>query len=245
MPAPRFTLDLPARGRRTAGVTLVATVEQELERRIRKGPLKAGDRLPTEQVLIDDLGVSRTVVREAVARLQARGMVEVRHGAGVFVAKADKSTSVNRVVADLSQVATVLDVLEIRRAVEVEAAARAAARRTPSQEMRIREAFQAIGAAIKRGEQATEADFAFHRAIAEATNNRIFVEFLEGLGQRSIPRAQVPALRRPDAAYLQKVQQEHAAVLEAIAAGAADKARDAMRRHLQESQKRYRALLPK
>jgi DNA-binding FadR family transcriptional regulator len=245
MPAPRFTLEMPARGRRAAGVTLVATVERELERRIRKGPLKPGDRLPTEQGLIDDLGVSRTVVREAVARLQARGMVEVRHGAGVFVAKPDKSTSVNRVVADLSQVATVLDVLEIRLAVEVEAAALAAARRTPSQEMRIREAFQAIGAAIKRGEQATEADFAFHRAIAEATNNRIFVEFLQGLGQRSIPRAQVRAARRPDAAYLQKVQQEHAAVLEAIAAGAPDKARDAMRRHLQESQKRYRALLPK
>lgn len=244
MPATKPSSPALARTRRASGVTLVATVEQELERRIRKGPLKPGDRLPTEQGLIDDLGVSRTVVREAVARLQARGMVEVRHGAGVFVAKADKTASMNRVVADLSQVATVLDVLEIRLAVEVEAAALAAMRRSPSQEMRIREAFQAIGAAIKRGEQATEADFAFHRAIAEATNNRIFVEFLEGLGQRSIPRAQLKVPRRPDAAYLQKVQREHAAVLEAIVAAAPDKARDAMRRHLQESQRRYRAMLP-
>lgn len=233
------------RNRRAGGITLVASVEQELERRIRKGPLKAGDRLPTEQGLIGDLGVSRTVVREAVARLQARGMVEVRHGAGVFVAEAGRRASLNKVVADLSQVSTVLDVLEIRLAVEVEAAALAAARRTPSQEARIREAFQAIAASIKRGEQATEADFAFHRAVAEATNNRIFVEFLEGLGQRSIPRAQVSASRRPDTAYLQKVQQEHAAVVEAIASADADRARNAMRRHLQESQKRYRALLPK
>lgn len=226
-------------GSKAGGARLSDTVESTLEARIRAGAPAPGERLPTEQQIGAEFGVSRTVVREAVARLRARGMVEARQGSGLFVAAADPHGLAGR-----DRIPAVLDVLELRMAVEIEAAALAARRRSPAQDMRIREAARDMGLAIERGEQATDADFAFHHAVAEATNNRVFVEFLDGLGARTIPRAHLGPPAAPDQDYLRKVQAEHVAVMRAIAEQDADAAREAMRAHLQESQRRYRAFLP-
>jgi DNA-binding FadR family transcriptional regulator len=212
---------------------------------IRGGRLAPGARLPTEQELTDALGVSRTVVREAVAALRADGLVVTRRGSGAYVA-ADPTASPFRIASRPRQpLADVLDVMELRLAVEVEAAALAAERGTRRQVASVRAAWRAIDRALHRGEGAVAEDFALHRAIADATGNRQFPRFLEFLGSHVIPRQSVrltvdtPAERK---AYLERIQQEHGRIVGGIAAGNPADARRAMREHLTRSLERYRNL---
>lgn len=239
--------DLAARrtGRRPRR-NLTQMVIAELRERIASGRLKAGDRLPTEQALIRELEVSRTVVREAIAALRADGLVQPRQGIGVFVLEpARAAPGLSLLSEDAGKISSVIETLELRAAVEIEAAGLAAVRRSPAQEAKIRERYEEIAAAIARGETAEEADFAFHLAIAEATNNRHFREFFEFLGRRTIPRSQLPSrsdspLRSP--AYVRQLQAEHEAILSAIRRADAEAAREAMRIHLKGSLERYQRL---
>ncbi|MFZ5781964.1 MAG: FadR/GntR family transcriptional regulator [Pseudomonadota bacterium] len=211
---------------------------------IRGGRLPPGARLPTEQMLTDALGVSRPVVREAVAALRADGLVVTRQGSGAYVA--DPLAGPFRIAALRANALTdVLDVMELRLAMEVEAAALAAERGTRRQIAAIRAAWRAIDRALRHGEGAVEEDFAFHRAIAEATGNRQFPRFLSFLGSHVIPRQSVrltmdtPAERR---AYLERIQHEHARIVSGISEHDAGEARRAMRDHLTRSLERYRRL---
>lgn len=228
---------------------LTQMVVAELRERIGSGRLKPGDRLPTEQALIQELGVSRTVVREAVAGLRADGLVEPRQGVGVFVREpARPAPGLSLLSEDAGKISSVIETLELRAAVEIEAAGLAAERRSPAQEAKIRERYDEIAAAMARGEVAEDADFAFHQAIAEATNNRHFGEFFAFLGRRTIPRSQLPdregggqsPVRTP--AYVRQLQSEHQRIMEAICRGDPEAAREAMRIHLKGSLERYQRL---
>jgi len=207
--------------------------------------LPPGAKLPTEQEMVAAMGVSRTVVREAVAALRAQGLIVTRQGAGAFVA-ADADRRPFQLAFDgLPSIAEVLDVMELRASVEVEAAGLAAERGSPAARKRVGAALKAIDAALDRGEGAIAEDFAFHRTIAAATGNPQFAHFLEYLGRFIIPRQSIRvAAHRPEGqrAYLETFQREHAAIATAIVARDADAAREAMRRHLANSQARYRRL---
>jgi GntR family transcriptional repressor for pyruvate dehydrogenase complex len=225
--------------------SLSEEVTDRLAEQIISGELAAGAKLPSEQEMMTGMGVSRTVVREAVAALRARGLVITRHGVGAFV---DLDTSRRPYVIDpegLGSLNSVLEVLELRMAVESEAAAIASERATAVQIKAIREAQRVLGRAIANGERAVKEDFAFHLAIAAATQNHRFVEFLEFLGRLIIPRQ---SIRSSDGSpeglrkYLSRIETEHEAIFDAIAAHAPKKARDAMRRHLLNSRERYREL---
>lgn len=131
-------------------------------------------------------------------------------------------------------------------AIEIEAAALAAQRRTASQEADILAAFSEFDSQITRGEPTGAADFAFHRAIAAATSNPFYVEILDVLGRRTIPRDIVTTLSAGllhSSDYQQRLQTEHRDIMNAIIDGDATSARDAMRRHLSASQRRYQSLL--
>jgi len=223
---------------------LAEQIVARLSADIRDGRLAAGARLPTEQALTSALGVSRTVVREAVAALRADGLVVTRRGSGAYVA--DPAAGPFRIAAPHAPaLGDVLDVMELRLAVEVEAAALAAERASRRQIAAIRTAWRGIDRALKRGEGAVEEDFAFHRAIADATGNRQFPRFLAFLGSHVIPRQSVrlsvdtPAGRR---AYLERIQHEHARIVSGISGHDAGEARRAMRDHLTRSLERYRNL---
>lgn len=191
------------------------------------------------------LGVSRTVIREAVAALRAEGLVITRQGAGAFVAS-DESRAMFRLAPEgLSSISDVLDVMELRLAIELEGAAIAAARMTPEHLAPVAEALAAIEAAIARGEGAVQEDFAFHRAIAVATGNPKFVKFLEFLGRHVIPRQSIrSSLSTADEQrqYLSGIQREHRKIFAALEAGRATEARRAMRTHLTRGLERYRHL---
>ncbi|NIB59842.1 FadR/GntR family transcriptional regulator, partial [Agrobacterium tumefaciens] len=116
------------------GRTLVVKVSEELRSQIAKGRYKTGDRLPSEAQLTQEFGVSRTVVREAIASLRSDGLVEPRQGAGVFVlepAPVERRPFHN---VDLARVSSLIEMLELRTAVEGDAAGLAAIRRSPAQE---------------------------------------------------------------------------------------------------------------
>ena len=212
---------------------------------IRGGRLAPGARLPTEQELTSSMGVSRTVVREAVAALRADGLVVTRRGSGAYVAE-NPATSPFRIAApQRGRLSDVLDVMELRLAVEVEAAGFAAERATRRQVAAVRTALHDIDRALRQGEGAVAEDFAFHRAIAEATGNAQFPRFLAFLGSHVIPRQSVrlsvdtPADRR---IYLERIQNEHGRIVAGIAGGDPAEARRAMRDHLTRSLGRYRKL---
>jgi len=212
---------------------------------IRSGRLAPGARLPTEQQLMQAMGVSRTVVREAVAALRAEGLVTTRQGSGAFVS-ADTSRVPFRIDPEgLSSIEHVLDVMELRLAIEVEAAALAAERATPQALASVEAALREMEAAIVRGEGAVSEDFALHRAIALASGNPRFAELLRYLGGYVIPRQSVrvtmdaPEQQR---SYLMRIQKEHARICEAVVSRRPADARKAMRAHLTNSLKRYRRL---
>jgi GntR family transcriptional regulator, transcriptional repressor for pyruvate dehydrogenase complex len=220
-------------------------IAERIAGEITRGKLDAGARLPTEQEMVAAMGVSRTVVREAVAALRAEGLVVSRQGAGVFVAP-DVARRPFRLVLDgLPSIEEVLDVMELRGSVEVEAAGLAASRGSATTRRRVARALAAIDRALDRGESAIDEDFAFHRAIAEATGNPQFPHFLEYLGRFIIPRQSIRvAAHRPEGGrtYLETFQREHAVISAAIIRQDAPAARQAMREHLANSQERYRRL---
>ncbi len=163
-------------------------VSERIAALITSGRLQPGERLPTEAELMDAMGVSRTVVREAVAALKADGLIVTRQGAGAFVAS-DAARMPFRIDPDsLSSIDDVIAVMELRLAIEVEAAALAAERASPSAVKSIDKALTAIDRAIAAGESAVAEDFAFHQAIAKATGNTHFISFLTFLGVHVIPR---------------------------------------------------------
>ena len=223
---------------------LAEQVMARLSADIRGGRLAPGARLPTEQALTTEFGISRTVVREAVAALRADGLVVTRRGSGAYVA--DPTAGPFRIVPPrATSLSDILNVMELRLAVEVQAAGLAAERAGRRQLTPIRTAWREIDAALQRGEGAVAEDFAFHRTIAEATGNDQFPRFLAYLGSHVIPRQSVrldvdtPAERR---LYLERIQTEHARIVTAISARDPAEARRAMRDHLTRSLERYRTL---
>lgn len=222
---------------------LAQQVIDQLRAQIETGKLRTGDQLPTEPQLESTFGVSRTVVREAIADLRAAGFVKPIQGKGVFVADPKTQSSLSLTSIEIKSIPETLELLEFRMATEGEAAAIAAYRRTAEQEAAIRDANRRMANLIETGQQTVEADYAFHMAVAAATNNRFYVDVLRHFGPRAIPRGQFPTL--PDAHdrdYLQKVHAEHIEILSAIAEQDPERARQAMRAHLMASQRRYRML---
>jgi GntR family transcriptional repressor for pyruvate dehydrogenase complex len=211
---------------------------------ITSGKLAPGSKLPTEREMMAATGVSRTVVREAVACLRADGLVLVRHGVGAFVAQ-NARRPFRIEVDELHSLREALEIMELRTGVEIETAGLAAERATASEIARIVKAYEAIERAIEGGAMAVDEDFAFHRSIAAATGNSQFKKFLDYLGRFIIPRQ---SIRRTSSrvenqrVYLTRIQREHREILEAIRGRAPPAARAAMRRHLLNSRKRYQKL---
>ncbi len=216
-----------------------------LTRQIRNGELAPGHKLPTEAAIMQAFNVSRTVVREAISRLQAAGLAETRHGIGTFVLEPTAQESGGfRIGPD--QLATLRDVialLELRIGIETEAAALAAIRRQEEHLRSMAQALQAFATAVEQGESSVSADFQFHQDIAKATGNPHFIELLRSLGAGVIPRHRLANAMPPDEdrlAYLRRVHQEHESIYNAIAAQDVEAARAAMRTHLSNSRDRWR-----
>ncbi|SFZ84240.1 DNA-binding transcriptional regulator, FadR family [Devosia enhydra] len=235
-----------SRSRASPRPKLALKVAEDLRAQLLAGDPPAGSKLPTEIELTARFGVSRTVIREAIAALAADGFVEPRQGAGVFVL--DRATlTFNSMTAEIgNRISHAINVLEVRMGIEIESAGLAAQRRNGAQEAAIQEAFFEFDRLLSLNLATGRTDFEFHRAIAAATNNPFYLEVLDALGERAIPCditspwGTESILSRE---YQEGLQVEHLAILRAISAGDADAARASMRHHLSASQQRYRARL--
>lgn len=234
-------MNLPGIANAVKGSTLVMQVCDHIRQLIVNSGLQPGDKLPSEAKLAENYSVSRTVVREAIAALRADGLVEPRRGAGVFVLKPAEIAAQPFQDIDHARISQIVELIELRAAVESEAAALAAVRRSAAQEEEIIERHNEVHACITAGLTTIEADFALHMAIANATNNPRFGDFMQLIGSNAIPRGnlQLP----PSQDYLAQIHQEHDRIVTAISNREAEPAREAMREHLLGSQRRYRALL--
>jgi GntR family transcriptional repressor for pyruvate dehydrogenase complex len=225
--------------------TLTSQLVRALTQRIAEGELKPGDRLPTEQDLIEAFAVSRTVVREAISSLKATGLVTTQQGVGAFV-REPPPIPLQTPAVNLDMLHEVIQVLELRIGVEVEAVALATQRRDAHHVEGMREAIARMSAAIEAGEDTVEPDLTFHRLIAEATGNPHFTHLFSYLGALLIPRTRVETFRfAPEdrQSYLTRVNREHQNIFQAIERGDVDAACSAMRMHLSNSRDRLKKAL--
>lgn len=223
---------------------LVSEIVESLAASIREGHLQPGEKLPTETEIMARFDVSRTVVREALSKLQASSLVETRHGIGTFVLQPQDAGNFKITAEDFATVADVISVLELRISLETEAAGLAAQRRTTENLQAMEAALLAFQTSIEADSDAVPPDFQFHMEVARATGNRHFADLMTYLGTMIIPRTRVNTLQNaPEGRfnYLQRVNSEHESIYQAIRQQDPEAARAAMRTHLVNSRERLRS----
>jgi GntR family transcriptional regulator, transcriptional repressor for pyruvate dehydrogenase complex len=217
-----------------AKVRLSDSIVSHIEQMIVDGTLKPGDSLPPERELASMLDVSRPSLREAIVKLEAKGLVQPGRGGGMQVVDVYAPTLTDPLVELLwRHPSAAFDVLELRHALEQVAAFHAAARATDAERRQIETCMTRFHDAIKGGDpvKVAECDAAFHLALADASHNVALSYVMRGLVNllrtsiaNSLDRFQPDVLRRLD--------EQHAAIYAAIGTGNADQARQAAHVHL-------------
>jgi GntR family transcriptional regulator, transcriptional repressor for pyruvate dehydrogenase complex len=207
---------------------------------ITEGKLVGGERLPSEGELATSIGVSRPVIRQALSRLQHTGIVKVRWGAGTFVQDAARAASGDPTFGPIQSLDEVKHVYVFRSTLEGDAAALAAQNRLPEHIAAAHRALKKLENSLSTSNESKEADLEFHLAIAAASGNPFFVRVLRSIQQSvefSIGLSRTLSLTHPPERLL-VVQAEHVEILNAIEAGDAERAREAMRTHLKNACRR-------
>lgn len=215
-------------------------IYEEILEQIVSGKFSIGDRLPSENQIGTEYKVSRAVVREALSRLLADGVVLTRQGAGTFVHRKPGREFLR--LAPIGGIADLMRCFEFRIALEGEAAYLSAQRRTDEHMAVVDEAFRKLDDANAAGDVGVELDISYHVAIARASRNQLFVQTLDALavhtfnGMNITRNLSLAANRK----RLLLVQEEHRRILEAIRTGDEELARREMRAHIDNA--RHRAL---
>lgn len=214
-------------------------VARRLIAEIRSGRLAPQDKLPTEALMVQQFGVSRTVVREAISQLKSLGLVTSRQGSGMYVRPHANFEPLSFDTDHTASRDAVIQITEVRRAIEAEAARLAAERRTRKDVTQIRKALHAIELAAKTGRDGVEEDVEFHRCIALAANNPFLLQTLDYLSQYLREGTRVTRAneaRRSD--FAQQVMLEHQAIVESIEQGDPRGALKAATKHMQNASRR-------
>jgi GntR family transcriptional regulator, transcriptional repressor for pyruvate dehydrogenase complex len=203
--------------RMTNSPALTDRVTGALLEKIDGGVFRPGARLPSEIALAKQFGVSRTVLREAISRLKQEGVVEGRQGSGVYLTEQAGVKPLKIEIASVGSLESILQIMELRRAIEAEAASQAALRRTDAQWRKIEAALKRIDEDVAAGKDGVAADMDFHRNIAQASGNPFITKTLGFLSQylesaRRVTRAN--DARRAD--FSRQLRQEHTTIAVAI-----------------------------
>jgi DNA-binding FadR family transcriptional regulator len=219
-------------------------VADEIKDLIRREKLKSGDRIPTEAELCLRHGVSRTVIREAIMRLRSEGVLIARQGIGVFVAE----TNVSRFEVDWSAVRTLpktIMLMELRMAIETEAAGLSALRRTKADAIDIRRRMERVEAPRQELRSTSILyDYRFHLAIAKASKNPHIYQMLKVMAPVVMPGVKLGAIvdEAGKDAYYRMINEEHEHIVVAIERSDEAEARARMRAHIAASIGRLRKL---
>jgi DNA-binding FadR family transcriptional regulator len=224
---------------------LPSRIVETIQREIQEGRLKPGDRLPGEQVLAVSFGVSRNVVREAIARLRSDGVVQSRQGVGAFVVRSEASPSLRLDLDALNDRGLFRNVFELRAVLETRAAGLAAKRGDAAQRAAITAALDRMRGAEKWADAGVDADLEFHRAVALATGNDYIAKVVGFVSEHM--RESILATRMRPSADVKTIVEitiaEHVAIHDAILAGSPERARDAMARHITNAAARVGILI--
>lgn len=213
---------------------LAHQVADDLVARIRDGEWEVGERLPGEMRLAADLGVGRSTIREAVRQLVGRGMLSSRQGAGVFLVSREGGGSWETALRD----ANIVAVVEARMAIEVEAAALAARRRTTDDVRTIRRALEERGRRRSGGIDLVDVDMTLHRSIVAAAHNTVLLGLFDGFVLR-MREAMIDVVQaRPDFDR-DEDHALHVDLVEAIVAGDDAAAAHLARSHLRSLRERF------
>lgn len=210
-------------------------VAEALLQPILAGDWRPHDRLPSEHSLAETHGVSRAVVREAIARLKSDGYVETRQGKGAFVAAAPGGNAFR-----LDGTGSDDHLLELRALIEADCAALAAERHTPADLRRLREAQMAMRSAVASGGLGLAEDIRFHDMLAEAAHNPALRRFAAFVGRHAREAMQFARLSRlKEQNRLAEIEAEHGAIIAAIAARDPAAARRAVQHHIASGLRRH------
>jgi len=216
-------------------IKLADRVYERILEQIVAGQYREGARLPAEAQLASAFSVSRPIVRDALARLNADGIIQSRHGSGSYVQRRPHHEILH--LAPIGGMADLMRCFEFRIALEGEAAYLAAARRTEADLMAIE---TALDADVANAETGSEADIQFHHAIAAASRNMLFESTLETLAAHIFAGMHLGrrlSLRRSHQ-RLRLVQAEHSRIVTAIRTEDSEAARAAMRAHIEAARAR-------
>jgi DNA-binding FadR family transcriptional regulator len=214
------------------GPHLSTLVASSISREIAQGRLKPGDQLPTEQALATTFGVSRNVVREAIARLRSEGRIWSQQGRGAFVADTANNTVLTIDHDVLQHHNAFRSLFELRGILEVEAAALAAKRRTADDIAAMKRALDMMTAAPYGSVMWLKTDLEFHRTVAAATGNPYMVQFLTFVSERVRDSILAAGNQQRSDDMASITLGEHRRILTAIEAGDPEAAQRAMHDHL-------------
>ena len=220
-------------------------IVEQLIAKIQSGEFKVGEKIPTELELIEAFEVSRSVIRETITELRSLGYVETRHGIGTFVKEQIAEQNFLLSNASLETINDIVALLELRISLESEAVFLASERRSDIHIAKMKAALEDFESHISStaNDGTVKADYDFHIAIAEASSNQYFVDFLKYLGEKIIPRARLNSIEkspenRED--YLKSVHHDHVNIYNAIVEQDGLLARQMMRAHLSKSIKKFK-----
>lgn len=209
-------------------------IVEQIKAMITEGNLKPGDRLPSEREMADRLKVSRASVREALSALHLMGLVEIKSGEGTFI----KQTSIDSIIEPLALVLlmerdTVIEILEVRKGLEVEAAGLAALRRDEEDLAKMREALDEMKRDIEQSEIGEKADWKFHYTIAQASQNVLLTRLMNTVADTIENTMRTSRQKLYNTEKMpQTLLNAHEGIYEAIKNGDAMEARKRMFEHL-------------
>ena len=211
--------------------SLVDEVVEKLSVLIEEGGLSAGSRLPTEGQLVQDLGVSRNALREAIRRLETVGLISVRHGQGMYVGDRNGLSGCTKLFRSAMSMSgkDLTDLAELRCIIECNAARRAAEIASPEQVAELREALDRLGREGQSHEDAIRTDFEFHRKLVEVAGNRLMLSLITIL-EELLLSVMLLTTEKPRA--FQANFKLHLPIWEGVRAGDPDAAEMAMREHM-------------
>ena len=218
------------------------TVAESIRNAIATGQLCAGDKLPPERDIARMMGVSRSAIRDALQTLGGMGLINVRHGSGVYVADSDDLNTTTRQVAAslLLQKKPLWDLFEIRELLETEAAAWAARRASPGEVEQLRQVFAEYAANSDDdnfdAEAANQYDRKLHRLIAVAARNEVLLHIMDNLEVLMCDSRKISIAlpnRLPDTMF------EMERIVDAIVNGDIKAARQEMKAHLKNGRKAF------
>jgi GntR family transcriptional regulator, transcriptional repressor for pyruvate dehydrogenase complex len=208
---------------------------------ISSGEYEAGDRLPPERILVEQLGVSRTVVREALNLLETRGLIRVEHGRGAVVS-ANGAHAVHKNLEFLlrMQPSTLWELMEMRKALEVEVAGLAAERATTEDIATMRATLDKMRGKIHVPEGYVDADVGFHNLLARSARNRVFLMMMEPIADLLLASRQMTGSKEANA---KRALRAHEAILTRVEAKDVEGARREMRKHMMTTERDMRTTI--